>query len=151
MCDKLHAHGAEIFGRCIAQLTELHRAQAFGTVEGMKLMKQLAELREQKLRLSKLLTKRFISEEKYAQQVFDIDRQIRTLSKSIDKPSDEKDSLCTEIETLAELFEEYDGTLEKRAEIMETAVKSVTVTEDTIIFRLPDGLTFQERVSDYAD
>ena len=100
MCDKLHTHGAEIFGRCIAQLTELHRAQAFGTAEGMKLMKQLAELREQKLRLSKLLTKRFISEEKFAKQVFEIDRQIRTLSKSIDKPSDEKDSLCTEIETL---------------------------------------------------
>ena len=150
MCDKLHAHGAEIFGKCIAQLTELRRVQAFGTAEGMRLMKQIAELREQKLRLSKLLTKRFISEEKYAKQVFDLDRQIRTLSRNVDKTTDEKDSLCADIETLAELFTEYDGSPECRDEIMGTAVTEVLFSGDTITFRLLGGLIFQERVSDYA-
>ena len=150
LCDKLHTHNAEIIGKCYAQLTELQRLMEYGTAEGANQLKTIADLKEQKLRLATLYRKRFITTEKYDREVTEIDMQISRLSRSMDRSAPSKDKTIDDIETLAELFKNYDGTPEARKEILETAIESITISGDMLTFRLLCGLEFTERIGEYG-
>ncbi|MCR5142365.1 MAG: recombinase family protein [Ruminococcus sp.] len=146
MCDKLHFHGGEILGKCVEQLAELNRLEQFGTAEGVKRMKELAELKDQKHRFRSLFDKHFISEEKYQLQISEIETKIQQLSKEKLRSSEVSDGLLTDINMLAELFEDYDGTDSDGREILETAVERITLAGDTLTFRLVGGLELTEGV-----
>ena len=64
----------------------------------------------------------------------------------MERANDNKDKTIDDMETLAELFKDYDGTSESRKEILETAVESITISGDTLTFRLLCGLEFTERL-----
>lgn len=145
LCDKLHAHGGEILGRCAEQLAELQRLEQFGTAEGVKRMKELAELKDQKQKFRSLFDKRFISEEKYLLQVSELDTRIQQLSREKARSS-EGDGIGSEIAALAELFEDYDGTDGGKREILEAAVEKITLSGNTLKYRLSGGLEFTEGV-----
>ena len=150
MCDKLHTHGAKIFGTCIHELKRLHKAQDNNTDEATQVRKEIAELKDKKHRLSKLLTKHFIEPEQYSAQVYEIDGQIRTLNRKLEKSPEKKDPITLRLEELAEIFENYDGSEKAQAVVMETAVQKIMVCEDgTIHFQLLDGLEFVERIERY--
>lgn len=150
LCDKLHVHNAEILGKCSTQLAELGRLMEYGTAEGANQLKSLADLKEQKHRLATLYRKHFITVEKYDREVTEIDMQISRLSRSMDRTSENKDKAVEEIETLAELFKEYDGTPETQKEILDTAVERITLSDGTFTFKLLSGLEFTERIGDYG-
>ena len=118
----------------------------YGTAEGANQLKTLADLKEQKHRLATLYRKRFITTEKYDREVTEIDMQISRLSRSMERANDNKDKTIDDMETLAELFKNYDGTPESRKEILETAVESITISGDTLTFSLLCGLEFTERL-----
>lgn len=150
MCDKLHTHGAKIFGTCIHELKRLHKAQDNNTDEATQVRKEIAELKDKKHRLSKLLTKHFIEPEQYSAQVYEIDAQIRMLNRKLEKSPEKKDPITLRLEELAEIFENYDGSEKAQAVVMETAVQKIMVCEDgTIHFQLLDGLEFVERIETY--
>ena len=122
----------------------------YGTAEGANQLKTIADLKEQKLRLATLYRKRFITTEKYDREVTEIDMQISRLSRSMDRSAPSKDKTIDDIETLAELFKNYDGTPEARKEILETAIESITISGDMLTFRLLCGLEFTERIGEYG-
>lgn len=145
LCDKLHAHGGEILGRCAEQLAELQRLEQFGTAEGVRRMKELAELKDQKQKFRSLFDKRFISEEKYLMQVSELDTRIQQLSREKARSS-EGDGICSDIAALSDLFEGHDGTDSGKREILEAAVERIVLSGDTLTFRLSGGLEFTEGV-----
>lgn len=150
MCDKLHVHGTEIFGKCLDNLQRLRKAQEGGTSEDKKILGEIAELKEKKHRLSKLLTKHFIEPEQYSEQVFEIDSQIRALARGMDKAPAKKDELRIRIEELAEIFKRYDGSTRSQTEILETVVEKIIICDDgTIRFKMLAGMEFVERLSVY--
>lgn len=150
MCDKLHIHGTEIFGKCLDNLQRLRKAQEGGTTEDKKILSEIAELKEKKHRLSKLLTKHFIEPEQYSEQVFEIDGQIRALTRGMDKAPAKKDELRMRIEELAEIFKRYDGSVRSQTEILDTVVEKIIICDDgTIRFKMLAGLEFTERLSGY--
>lgn len=146
MCDKLHAHGSEILGKCASQLAELQRLEQFGTAGGVKRLKELAELKDQKQRFRGLFDKHFISEEKYHIQVDEIDVKIEQITRDINKLSDSGCGISADINMLVEMFGDYEGTDSDKKEVLETAIEKITVTKDKLTFRLMGGLEFTERV-----
>ena len=109
-------------------------------------MKAIADLKEKKHRLSKLLTKHFIEPEKYSEQVFEIDNSIRTLKRSIQATSSAKEPLIVDVEKTAKLFREYDGSEEYQKMILDSVIERVTICEDgSVKFTFSGGLEFMER------
>lgn len=150
MCDKLHAHGGIIFGNCLGNLRKLRKAQEGGTAEKAQVLSEIAELKEKKHRLSKLLTKHFIEPEKYSEQAFEIDSMIRTLSRKLEKTPEKKDALSLKIEELADIFARYDGSAKSQTEILDTAIQNIVICENgTVRFEMFGGLMFTERISAY--
>ena len=134
----------------IHDLKRLHKAQDNNTDEATQVRKEIAELKDKKHRLSKLLTKHFIEPEQYSAQVYEIDGQIRMLNRKLEKSPEKKDPITLRLEELAEIFEKYDGSEKAQAVVMETAVHKIIVCEDgTIHFQLLDSLEFVERIETY--
>ena len=146
MCDKLHVHGAVILGKCAEQLAELQRLEQFGTAEGVKRMKELSDLKNQKQRFRGLYDKHFISEEKYHQQVGEIDLKIERLSREMSRLSGANDGISGEMNTLLEMFEDYEGSDDDKKEIIESAIQKITIVDDKLTFCLQCGLEFTEEV-----
>ena len=149
LCDKLHAHGKEIFSRCIKQFELLERMAQNGTVTASQLYEQIAELKEQKHRLAVLRTKGYITDEKYTSQENEIESDIIKLTSQIDKINSEKDTAADDMRMLIDIFEKYDGSEEYRMKILADVVEKITVTNEDLTFRLPGGLNFTERTSSY--
>ena len=146
MCDKLHAHGAVILGKCAEQLAELQRLEQFGTAEGVKRMKELAALKDQKKRFRSLYDKHFISEEKYEKQIGELDLQIDRLSRKMSRMSDGDCGMGSDLNTLTEIFEEYEGSDSDKREILDTVVEKITFSHDALTFHFKCGLEFTEEV-----
>ena len=146
LCDKLHAHGGEILGRCAEQLAELQRLEQFGTAEGVKRLKELAALKRQKQRFRSLYDKHFISEEKYQQQIGEIDLKIERLSREMSRLSGANDGISGEMNTLLEMFEDYEGSDDDKKEIIESAIQRIMLSDDKLTFHLQCGLEFTEEV-----
>ena len=68
----------------------------------------------------------------------------------MERANDNKDKTIDDMETLAELFKDYDGTPESLKEILETAVERITISGDTLTFRLLCGVEFTERIGEYG-
>ena len=149
LCDKLHAHGKEILGRCAAQLDDLNALKQGGTVNAAEHYKAIADLREQKHRLSQLRTKNFISQEKYDEQINSINIRLDKLGKDIEQSAENTDSSMDEIEALADMFGAYDDSESAMLEILNT-VEKISVTGDEFIFTLQGGLEFKERIGGYG-
>lgn len=146
LCDKLHVHGTVILGKCAEQLAELQRLEQFGTAEGVKRMKELSDLKDQKQRFRGLYDKHFISEEKYQQQVGEIDLKIERLSREMSRLSGANDGISGEMNTLSEIFEDYEGSDDDKKEIIELALEKITLSDNTLTFYLQCGLDFTEEV-----
>ena len=150
MCDKLRTHGAEIFGACLSDLKRLHKAQDNNKDEATQVRKEIAELKDKKHRLSKLLTKHFIEPEQYSAQVYEIDGQIRTLNRKLEKSPEKKDPTTLRLEELVRIFEKYDGSEKAQAAVLENAIQKIIICEDRMIhFQLFDGLELVERIETY--
>ena len=120
------------------------------TDEATQVRKEIAELKDKKHRLSKLLTKHFIEPEQYSAQVYEIDGQIRMLNRNLEKSPEKKDPITLRLEELAEIFENYDGSEKAQAAVLETAIQKIIICEDrTIHFQLFDGLELVERIDTY--
>ena len=112
--------------------------------------KEIAELKDKKHRLSKLLTKHFIEPEQFSAQVYEIDGQIRTLNRNLEKSPEKKDPITLRLKELAEIFENYDGSEKAQAAVLETAIQKIIICEDrTIHFQLFYGLELVERIKTY--
>ena len=109
-------------------------------------MKELSDLKDQKKRFRGLYDKHFISEEKYQQQIGEIDLKIERLSREMSRLSGANDGISGEMNTLVEMFEDYEGTDDDKKEIIESALEKITFVEETLTFRLQCGLEFTERV-----
>lgn len=150
LCDKLHTFGKEILGKCSAQLDELNVLKQGGTVNTVELYKAIADLRDQKHRLSQLLTKRFISQEKYDEQIDSIDIKINRVENDI-RANSEKESIDNnEISDIIDIFAEYNGTEVSRIEILESVIESISVKDGIFTFRLIGGIEFNERIGAYG-
>lgn len=147
LCDKLRENNNEIFGECIKSLEKLFKAKESRSEEEIAVLKMIAELKEKKHRLSKLLTKHFIEPDKYSEQVFEIDNTIRRLNSSIQKEPMTKNQLIVDIENSARMFRGYDGSEEYQKMILDSVIEHITICEDgSIKFKLSCGLEFTERV-----
>ena len=147
LCDKLRENNNEIFGECIKSLEKLFKAKESRSEEVIAVLKMIAELKEKKHRLSKLLTKHFIEPDKYSEQVFEIDNTIRRLNSSIQKEPAVKNQLIADIENSARLFRGYDGSEDYQKSILDSAIEHIVICEDgRIRFMLSGGLEFTERV-----
>ncbi|MCR5020621.1 MAG: recombinase family protein, partial [Ruminococcus sp.] len=128
------------------QLAELQRLEQFGTAEGVKRMKELADLKDQKKRFRGLYDKHFISEKKYEQQIGEIDLKIERLSREMSRLLGANDGISGEMNTLLEIFEDYEGSDDDKKEIIESAIQKITLVDDKLTFCLQCGLEFTEGV-----
>ncbi len=109
-------------------------------------MKKLSDLKDQKKRFRGLYDKHFISEEKYQQQVGEIDLKIERLSREMSRLSGANDGISGEMNTLSEIFEDYEGSDDDKKEIIELALEKITLSDNTLTFYLQCGLDFTEEV-----
>ncbi|SDB40093.1 Site-specific DNA recombinase [Ruminococcaceae bacterium FB2012] len=150
LCDKLHAH-KEILEVCGRQLTELNALKTNGTVNAAEFYKAIAELREQKHRLSQLMTKGFISQEKYDEQINAINIKIDKVDCEIRFNAEIENKNSDDLSEIIEMFTEYDGSENTKRDILDTAVDNITVDNGMLSFTLIGGLEFTERIGAYGE
>ena len=56
------------------------------------------------------------------------------------------DGISGEMNTLLEIFEDYEGSDDDKKEIIESAIDKITLTDNMLTFRLQCGLEFTEVV-----
>lgn len=151
LCDKLHINGRIILGRCIDHLTRLESLKPGGTLSIANTYTQIAELKEQKHRLTVLRTKGHISDEKFMLMESEIERSIAELNGDIERLSQEKDTAIDDIRLIYETVKEYDGTIEYRERILSELVERIRITGNEIRFELIGGLSFTERNGTYEN
>ena len=151
LCDKLHINGRIILGRCIDHLTRLESLKPGGTLSIANTYTQIAELKEQKHRLTVLRTKGHISDEKFMLMESEIERSIAELNGDIERLSQEKDTAIDDIRLIYETVKEYDGTIEYRERILSELVERIRITGSEIRFELIGGLSFTERNGAYEN
>ena len=151
LCDKLHINGRIILGRCIDHLTRLESLKPGGTLSIANTYTQIAELKEQKHRLTVLRTKGHISDEKFMLMESEVERSIAELNGDIERLSQEKDTAIDDIRLIYETVKEYDGTIEYRERILSELVERIRITGSEIRFELIGGLSFTERNGAYEN
>ena len=151
LCDKLHINGKNILGRCIEHLSKLESLKPGGTLSIAKTYTQIAELKEQKHRLTVLRTKGHISDEKYMMMESEINRSIAELNGDIERLSQKRDTAIDDIKLVYETVKGYDGSAEYRERILSELVERIVISDCKIRFELIGGLSFKERTGAYGD
>ena len=149
LCAKLHAHGKKIFERCIEQFEMLENLKGSGTASVAAMYEEIADLKEQKHRLSILLTKGYITEEKYRVQENEIETKIINITADIDRANEDKDQSADEIRLMMNIFKDYNDTQAYREKILSEAIDTITVSDGELIFNMLGGLKFTERLGTY--
>ena len=151
LCDKLHINGRIILGRCIDHLTRLESLKPGGTLSIANTYTQIAELKEQKHRLTVLRTKGHISDEKFMLMESEIERSIAELNGDIERLSQKRDTAIDDIKLVYETVKGYDGSAEYRERILSELVERIVISDCEIRFELIGGLSFKERTGAYGD
>ena len=112
---------------------------------------QIAELKEQKHRLTVLRTKGHISDEKYMMMESEINRSIAELNGDIERLSQKRDTAIDDIKLVYETVKGYDGSAEYRERILSELVERIVISDCEIRFELIGGLSFKERTGAYGD
>ena len=151
LCDKLHINGKIIFGRCIEHLSKLESLKPGGTLNIANAYTQIADLKEQKHRLTVLRTKGHISDEKFMLMESEIKRKIAELNGDIERLSQKRDTAIDDIKLVYETVKGYDGSAEYRERILSELVERIVISDCEIRFELIGGLSFKERTGAYGD
>ena len=151
LCDKLHINGKIILGRCIEHLSKLESLKPGGTLSIANAYTQIADLKEQKHRLTVLRTKGHISDEKFMLMESEIKRKITELNGDIERLSQKRDTAIDDIKLVYETVKGYDGSAEYRERILSELVERIVISDCEIRFELIGGLSFKERTGAYGD
>ena len=127
----------------------LEKLKGSGTASVAAMYEEIADLKEQKHRLSILLTKGYITEEKYRVQENEIETKIINKTAEIDRVNDDKDQSADEIRLMMNIFKDYNDTQAYREKILSEAIDTITVSEGELIFNMLGGLKFTERLGTY--
>lgn len=149
LCDKLYTHKNEILKNCAEQFDELDQLKAGGTLNTENQQMKIVELREQKYRLSQLRTKNFISQEKYDEQINEINIKLDLINKKTAELEESTHS-GEAIYDLYTMIEDYDGSEQMRLELLESMIEKITVIDGTFKFSLIGKIELTERIGGYG-
>ena len=150
MYNKLKANYSVIFTPMLTQLQELKNKKYGGNKQYIEINKEIAQLKEQTHVLARLKTKGFLDENKYIEQVTEINAKIEKLNRELRKivRCDDEDDMIDQIKEIASIIENENDLMTEFDDVMfESLIEKIIVKNHTEFeFNLYGGLKFTERI-----
>ena len=150
MYNKLKANYSVIFTPMLTQLQELKNKKYGGNKQYIEINKEIAQLKEQTHVLARLKTKGFLDENKYIEQVTEINAKIEKLNRELRKivRCDDEDDMIDQIKEIASIIENETDLMTEFDDVMfESLIEKIIVKNHTEFeFNLYGGLKFTERI-----
>ena len=135
----------------LTQLQELKNKKYGGNKQYIEINKEIAQLKEQTHVLARLKTKGFLDENKYIEQVTEINAKIEKLNREVRKivRCDDEDEMIEQIKEIASIIENGTDLMTGFDDVMfESLVDKIVVkNREEFEFNLIGGLKFTERIS----
>ena len=152
MYNKLKANYSVIFTPMLTQLQELKNKKYGGNNQYIEINKEIAQLKEQTHVLARLKTKGFLDENKYIEQVTEINAKIEKLNREVRKivRCDDEDEMIEQIKEIASIIENGTDLMMGFDDVMfESLIEKIIVKNQTEFeFNLIGGLKFTENSID---
>ena len=152
MYNKLKANYSVIFTPMLTQLQELKNKKYGGNKQYIEINKEIAQLKEQTHVLARLKTKGFLDENKYIEQVTEINAKIEKLNREVRKivRCDDEDEMIEQIKEIASIIENGTDLMMGFDDVMfESLIEKIIVKNQTEFeFNLIGGLKFTENSID---
>ena len=152
MYNKLKANYSVIFTPMLTQLQELKNKKYGGNKQYIEINKEIAQLKEQTHVLARLKTKGFLDENKYIEQVTEINAKIEKLTREVRKivRCDDEDEMIEQIKEIASIIENGTDLMMGFDDVMfESLIEKIIVKNQTEFeFNLIGGLKFTENSID---
>ena len=152
MYKKLKANYSVIFTPMLTQLQELKNKKYGGNKQYIEINKEIAQLKEQTHVLARLKTKGFLDENKYIEQVTEINAKIEKLNREVRKivRCDDEDEMIEQIKEIASIIENGTDLMMGFDDVMfESLIEKIIVKNQTEFeFNLIGGLKFTENSID---
>lgn len=147
--NKLRANHNQILTPAITQLTDIKMRLRQNNTRIGELDRQIAELNEQNLVITRLKTKGFMDNNDYLEQRAEIDGQIKKLrdERRIQLRTDDDDDTLEQLTALSELIESGDEYMKHfDGEMFACITEKIIATNETLTFKLLGGLELTERI-----
>ena len=152
MYNKLKANYSIIFTPMLTQIQELKNKKYGGNKQYIEINKEIAQLKEQTHVLARLKTKGFLDENKYIEQVTEINAKIEKLNREVRKivRCDDEDEMIEQIKEIASIIENGTDLMMGFDDVMfESLIEKIIVKNQTEFeFNLIGGLKFTENSID---
>ena len=152
MYNKLKANYSVICTPMLTQLQELKNKKYGGNKQYIEINKEIAQLKEQTHVLARLKTKGFLDENKYIEQVTEINAKIEKLNREVRKivRCDDEDEMIEQIKEIASIIENGTDLMMGFDDVMfESLIEKIIVKNQTEFeFNLIGGLKFTENSID---
>ena len=152
MYNKLKANYSVIFTPMLTQLQELKNKKYGGNKQYIEINKEIAQLKEQTHVLARLKTKGFLDENKYIEQVTEINAKIEKLNREVRKivRCGDEDEMIEQIKEIASIIENGTDLMMGFDDVMfESLIEKIIVKNQTEFeFNLIGGLKFTENSID---
>ena len=152
MYNKLKVNYRVIFTPMLTQLQELKNKKYGGNKQYIEINKEIAQLKEQTHVLARLKTKGFLDENKYIEQVTEINAKIEKLNREVRKivRCDDEDEMIEQIKEIASIIENGTDLMMGFDDVMfESLIEKIIVKNQTEFeFNLIGGLKFTENSID---
>jgi len=148
--NKLKGNGDQILAPAVEQLRAMQERRKKENPHLGEIDRQIADLGEQNLLLSKLKTKGYMDEEDYFEQKMELDSSLAELRKQrllLVKEADSDDTLDSLIALQSLLQDGPAHMTEWIPEIFKALVANITVYPDKLTFRLYGGLELSENIA----
>ena len=136
----------------LTQLQELKNKKYGGNKQYIEINKEIAQLKEQTHVLARLKTKGFLDENKYIEQVTEINAKIEKLNREVRKivRCDDEDEMIEQIKEIASIIENGTDLMMGFDDVMfESLIEKIIVKNQTEFeFNLIGGLKFTENSID---
>ena len=152
MYNKLKANYSVIFTPMLTQLQELKNKKYGSNKQYIEINKAIAQLKEQTHVLARLKTKGFLDENKYIEQITEINAKIEKLNREVRKivRCDDEDEMIEQIKEIASIIENGTDLMTEFDDVMfESLIEKIIVKNQTEFeFNLIGGLKFTENSID---
>ena len=152
MYNKLKTNYSVIFTPMLTQLQELKNKKYGGNKQYIEINKEIAKLKEQTHVLARLKTKGFLDENKYIEQITEINAKIEKLNREVRKivRCDDEDEMIEQIKEIASIIENGTDLMTEFDDVMfESLIEKIIVKNQTEFeFNLIGGLKFTENSID---
>lgn len=148
MYNKLKANSDMLLAPAINQLKDMRERNINGNNRINEIDKQIAELAEQNLLITKLKNKGYMDDDDYLEQKSEIDAKLAELRKDRNVLLlDEYDETLDKLINLQKILEDSPAFMKNfMKDIFEELVENITVYDNKLTFRLYSGLELNENI-----